>query len=63
MHPISLPKFIEHSFHTVNPTTQFQPNWHINLIAAALEEATKGNIRRLIINVPPRSLKSMCVSV
>jgi predicted phage terminase large subunit-like protein len=58
-----LATFIEKSFHTVNPSTPFQPNWHINLTAAALEEVASGSIKRLIINMPPRSLKSLCVSV
>jgi predicted phage terminase large subunit-like protein len=58
-----LSSFIEKSFHTVNPTTKFLGNWHLDVIAAALEEATQGKIKRLIINMPPRSLKSLCVSV
>lgn len=58
-----LSSFIAKVFHTVNPATSYCHNWHIDLIAAALEEASKGKIRRLIVNMPPRSLKSVCVSV
>lgn len=39
------------------------PNWHLDLIAYNLEQAFKGKVKRLIINVPPRSLKSVSVSV
>lgn len=39
------------------------PNWHIDMIAEYLLAAQAGQLKRLIINMPPRSLKSMCVSV
>jgi predicted phage terminase large subunit-like protein len=55
--------FIERCFHQLNPSTPYQPNWHIELIAARLEECRKGEIRRLIINLPPRNLKSLCASI
>jgi predicted phage terminase large subunit-like protein len=55
--------FIEMCFRQLNPITLFQRNWHIELIAAALEACRRGDIKRLIINVPPRSLKSICASV
>lgn len=42
---------------------QIMWNWHIDAICYALEEVRKGNIRRLIINLPPRSLKSIIASV
>jgi predicted phage terminase large subunit-like protein len=54
---------IERCFYQLNPQTQFLRNWHIELIAAKLEACRRGDIRRLIINVPPRSLKSLCASV
>lgn len=55
--------FIERSFLVLNPQSAYMPNWHIEMIAAALEDCRLGKIRRLIINVPPRSLKSHCASV
>jgi predicted phage terminase large subunit-like protein len=55
--------FIERSFRELNPTTPFLSNWHIEVIAAELESCRRGETKRLIINVPPRSLKSHCVSV
>jgi predicted phage terminase large subunit-like protein len=55
--------FIERCFYHLNPQTPFNRNWHIELIAAKLEACRLGDIRRLIINVPPRSLKSLCASV
>ena len=55
--------FIERSFAQLNPETRFYRNWHIELLAAKLEAWRRGEIRRLIINVPPRSLKSHCASI
>jgi hypothetical protein len=55
--------FIELCFHQLNPETPFLRNWHIEMMAAKLDACRRGEIRRLIINVPPRSLKSLCASV
>ena len=55
--------FIERTFYELNPETEFKPNWHIEVIAAELEECARGETTRLIINVPPRSLKSQAASV
>jgi predicted phage terminase large subunit-like protein len=55
--------FIERSFLELNTTTSFLWNGHIEVIAAELEACRRGETRRLIINLPPRSLKSHCVSV
>ena len=55
--------FIHKSFNTINPSVKYSHNWHIDLIAEYLKEVYNGNIKRLIINIPPRSLKSVCISV
>ena len=57
------PTFIARSFKTVDPATMYERNWHIELIAEYLEAVRQQKIRRLIINMPPRALKSICVSV
>ena len=38
-------------------------NWHVEVITAKLAAVYRGEIRRLIINVPPRYLKSLLGSV
>ena len=58
-----LSAFIYKSFNTINQGVKYKHNWHIDLIAEYLQEIEKGKIKRLIINVPPRSLKSVCISV
>ncbi len=55
--------FVEHSFYELNKNTGYLHNWHIEVIADALEQCRKGKIRRLIINLPPRSLKSHMTSI
>jgi predicted phage terminase large subunit-like protein len=55
--------FIERAFYELNPQTPFVPNWHIERIAQELEECRLGRTKRLIINEPPRSLKSHCASI
>jgi predicted phage terminase large subunit-like protein len=55
--------FVERSFYELNPDTVYLHNWHIEVIAEALEQCRTGKLRRLIINVPPRSLKSIMASV
>jgi predicted phage terminase large subunit-like protein len=48
---------------TLNPTTPFRRNWHLEAILYRLEQVRRGEITRLIINLPPRHLKSIMVSV
>ncbi|MDX2073467.1 MAG: phage terminase large subunit [Alphaproteobacteria bacterium] len=55
--------FIGRTLLTADPDAHFQKNWHIDLIAEHLEAARLGKLTRLIINMPPRALKSQCVSI
>ena len=55
--------FIQRSFATVDPGTEYRHNWHIDAIACQLERVARGEIRRLIITMPPRSLKSISASI
>lgn len=55
--------FIVRAFYELNPQTPLLLAPHIEVIAATLEAVRLGKIRRLIINVPPRSLKSHCASI
>ena len=55
--------FMHRGFRELNPQVRFLHNWHNELIAAKLEACFRGKINRLIINVPPRSLKSHAAAV
>ena len=55
--------FVRKCFHTILPDKTYLPNWHIDAIVHQLMRVRAGKISRLLINQPPRSLKSICVSV
>jgi predicted phage terminase large subunit-like protein len=55
--------FAQRCFAELNPHTAFAMNWHIEVIAAKLTAVREGKIQRLIINLPPRYLKSILASV
>jgi predicted phage terminase large subunit-like protein len=55
--------FIHRAFCDLNPQTLFGPAAYIELLASRLEDCRAGRIRRLIVNLPPRSLKSHCCSI
>lgn len=58
-----LSSFIERSFYEVNPGKSLMMAPYISLIASKLEACREGKIKRLAICMPPRYLKSHCVSV
>ena len=55
--------FIRKSFQTILPGTPYLPNWHIDAIVHQLMRVHASEISRLLINQPPRSLKSISISV
>src|SRR5438105_13666404 len=55
--------FAQRCFAELNPQTAFATNRHLEVIAAALTAVREGRIRRLIINLPPRHLKSLMASI
>jgi predicted phage terminase large subunit-like protein len=55
--------FVRASFPIVSGNGRFLPNWHIEAICNELSQVITGHTRRLIVTVPPRSLKSICASV
>ena len=58
-----LVSFIELVFQLLAPGRPFFMNWHIQALAYVLEQVRLGTIKRLIINLPPRFLKSIVASV
>jgi hypothetical protein len=55
--------FIARCFHELNPQAELAMNWHLEVIAAKLTEVRRGTIKRLVINLPPRHLKSLMASI
>lgn len=58
-----LASFIGRSVEITHPNAQLIPNWHLVLLAEYLTACTQGQLSRLIINMPPRYMKSHAVSV
>lgn len=55
--------FIRRSFIELNPASTLLHNWHHEIVAQKLEGVLYGTCRRLIINLPPRYLKSHSASI
>lgn len=56
-------EFMADSWNIVEPNRPFIPNWHIDALAEHLSAVATGDIRRLIINIPPRQGKSVIACV
>ena len=59
----NLTSFTEFAFGVVRPGVSFKPNWHFEALTHKLSQVASGEVRRLIITLPPRTLKSLCASV
>ena len=59
----SLPVFIREAWPIVEPATPFVHGWHLDVVAHHLEAVSAGELPRLIINVPPRTMKSLTAGV
>lgn len=55
--------FVARVMATLEPGTEYEENWHIHLIAKALQEVQQGTKTMLMLNMPPRSMKSILISV
>jgi len=59
----SLYEFVKQAWSTVEPGVPFIPSWHIEVICEHLEAVSSGEVRKLLVNIPPRHSKSTIVSV
>ncbi len=55
--------FFLRAFPEIRGGGRITPNWHLDAIACQLEQVRSGHRRNLLINLPPRHLKTMMVSV
>lgn len=55
--------FVRAAWHVVEPATPFVDNWHIGLVCEYLQALMDLEINNLIINIPPRHMKSLLTSV
>jgi predicted phage terminase large subunit-like protein len=59
----TLSGFIREAWHVVEPSITYVHGWHIDAICEHLEAVTNGEIIRLLINVPPGTMKSLITGV
>lgn len=59
----SLSEFIRQSWSLVEPANPLVWNWHLDEYCSVLEDVYYGRIKRLIVNVPPGTSKSLFFSV
>src|SRR5690625_3314718 len=59
----SLARFVRRAWHVLEPSQHYIHGWHIDTICEHLEAITNGDITRLLINIPPGTMKSTLVSV
>lgn len=60
---LTLRDFVHEAFHLVEPESRYLHGWHIDAICDHLMAVYRGQIENLIINIPPRFMKSLLVSV
>lgn len=59
----SLSEFIRQAWPVIEPGTEYIGNWHIDLISEYLQAVNLQQIHRLIVNIPPRHMKSIQATV
>lgn len=59
----NLSGFIREAWHVLEPAQGYVHGWHIDAICDHLEAVTRGDITRLLINIPPGTMKSLVASV
>lgn len=59
----SLMAFTRQAFPVIEPGIEFVDNWHLHVIAEHLEAVSSGDLRNVVINIPPGCMKSIMTSV
>lgn len=59
----SLSEFVRRAWHVLEPANPYIHGWHVDAVCEHLEAITRGDLNRLLINIPPGTMKSTLVSV
>lgn len=59
----SLAYFVKRAWHVLEPGQPYIHGWHVDAICEHLEAITDGDLTRLLINIPPGTMKSTLTSV
>jgi len=60
---LTLREYLPQAWILAQPGATFQAGWHLDCLAEHLEACSRGELHKLLITVPPRSGKSLVVSV
>lgn len=55
--------FVRAAWHVLEPSSELKWGWSLDAICQHLEAVSKGDIKRLLINVPPGCMKSLLAGV
>jgi predicted phage terminase large subunit-like protein len=55
--------FLAMCHHTVNPGVPYLDSWHIDAMVCQAEAVIRGDVKRLMVNVPPRHLKTLTFNI
>ena len=55
--------FCQKVFRELLPGDVFRDNWHIDALCHEIMQTIEGKNQRLVVTIPPRSLKSLIISV
>jgi predicted phage terminase large subunit-like protein len=59
----SLKVFVHLVWHIIEPKQELRWNWHLDVLCSILESVTRKEIKRLIVNVPPGTMKTLLINV
>ena len=59
----SLAEFAKQAWHVLEPSTELKWGWALDAICLHLQAVSDGDIKRLLMNVPPGSMKSLLTNV
>lgn len=59
----SLATFAKRAWHVLEPATPLKWGWALDAICAHLEAVSRGDVKRLLMNVPPGTMKSLLTGV
>jgi predicted phage terminase large subunit-like protein len=63
LEPLDFKSFVKGCWHVLEPTRDYLSNWSTDAIIEHLEAVARGQIQKLVINVPPGSMKSLSACV
>jgi phage terminase large subunit-like protein len=56
-------EYVREAWHVYKPDIPFLDNWHIRVICRKLEQVSRGEVRRLLLWLPPGAMKTSIVTI